>query len=232
MSLLFAGSIGFNPVNEPNMSLEKPPKVTPQAAEAAPNQSVNPSLSAALKEGGDAVRDDLRQAKDLTAELEVQLAGRSKELLHLKFLLEQTKAHFGHMQDSVTAMRAERHKLANEAMKAQGLEIMLARMTAERDRLKSELEGVLEGLATENALKEQQSLRFDKRDKMIAELTFEVVTLRQEVADLRRMNAPVAPAPQERPLKTSASMGGRDEFVQDAVEVFPTERVVGLRGKS
>ena len=219
-------------MNESNKSSPKQHEAAPRAASAVPNPSVNSNLSAVLREDEDAVQDDLRQAKELTTHLEGQLAGKSKELLHLKFLLEQTKAHFGHMQDSVAAMRAERHKIANEAMRAQGLDIMLARMTAERDRLKSELEGILEGLATENALKEQQGLRFDKRDKMIADLTFEVVTLRQEVADLRRANPPAAPVPQPRPLKTSAGMGGRDEFAQEAVEVIPTERVPGLRGKS
>lgn len=202
-------------------------KSSPQQPDAASNPPLNPNLGAALRAGGEVVQDDLRQAKELTAELEGLLAGKSKELLHLKFLLEQTKAHFGHMQDSVAAMRAERHKLANEAMKAQGLEIVLARTMAERDRLKSELEGVLEGLAAENTQKE---LRFDKRDKMIAELTFDLIKLRQEVEELRRTNPPPPPVQPPRPLKTSADREGMDDFNQDAVEVFATERVPGQRG--
>lgn len=216
-------------MNESNKSSSQPPGVTSRSDVAAP---IYPNLGDALREDGDAVQDDLRQAKELTTHLEGQLAGKSKELLHLKFLLEQTKAHFGHMQDSVVAMRAERHKIANEAMRAQGLDIILARMTAERDRLKAELEGVLEGLATENAMKEQQGLRFDKRDKIIADLTFEVVTLRQEVAELRRTNPPPAPVSQPRPLKTSADKERMDDFDQEGVEVIPTARVAGQRGRS
>ena len=150
----------------------------------------------------------------------------------MKFLLEQTKSHFGHMQDSVAALRVERHKLANEAMRAQGLDFMLARVTAERDRLKVELDGVLESLATENAQKEQQSLRFDKRDKMIAELTFEVMTLRQQVAELRRANPPPSRVLQPRPLKTSADKERLNDLDEEGVEVFPTARVTGQRGRS
>src|SRR2546430_841510 len=79
---------------------------------------VNPNLSTALREDYDAVQDDLRQAREFALNLELQLAGKSKELLHLKFLLEQTKSHLGHLQDGIIAMRKERHKLANTALRA------------------------------------------------------------------------------------------------------------------
>ncbi|MEO6786596.1 MAG: hypothetical protein ABI318_10725 [Chthoniobacteraceae bacterium] len=215
------------------------PEQTPQPAEAAPQTgaapcaaSVIPSLSASLREDYDAVQEDLRQANETAANLEKQLAGKSRDMLHLKFLFDQTKTHLGHMQDNIVLLRKERHTLANEAMRAKGLDFMLARMTAERDRLKNELEGIIEGLALENA---QKGLRFDKRDHRIAELTFEVMNLRQEVEDLRRMNpclTPVAkPAPpREMPLKTSAqdSMGGECDL--NGVEIVPTERTGGYRG--
>ena len=206
----------------------QPPEREPRAPVAAP---VNPNLSAALRENYETVQNDLLEAKDLAENLEVQLAGKSRQMLHLKFLLEQTKTHLGHMQDGIVAMRMERHKLANEAMRAMGLDLMLARVTAERDRLKNELEGILEGLAAENAHK---PLRFDKRDHMIAELSFELITLRQEVADLRRMHprpAPVAPEPPPRPraLKTSAT---EDTWAEPEVEIIPTERVGGNRERA
>jgi septal ring factor EnvC (AmiA/AmiB activator) len=201
-----------------------------QPAGGKPAAVIAPNLSAQLRENYDAVEEDLRQANDLTAELEPQLAGKSKEVLHLKFLFQQTKAHLGHMQDSIVAMRKERHKLANDAMRAMRLEMTVGVVTAERDRLKAELEGVLEGLALENAKK---ALTFDKRDHHIAELTFELMKLRQELAELRRTNPPAVPRVPEpqrpMPLKTSA---GGDAWSEAEMEIIPTERVPGGRGKA
>ena len=215
-------------MNESTEIFPQQPEREPGAADAA---LANRNLGASLREDSDTVEDELRQANELAANLEAQLAGKSKEMLHLKFLLSQTKAHFGHMQDGVVAMRAERHKLANDAMRAPGLELMLGRMTEERDRLKNELEGVLEALATENA---QKALRFDKRDHMIADLTFELISLRKEVADLRQMHprpAPVAPEPPPRPctMKTSAR---EDTWVESEMEIVPTEWVPGARAQA
>lgn len=205
------------------------PEVPPQAA--APEQPINPSLSVALREGGDAVQDDLRQAKEFATHLEAQLVGKSKELMHLKFLLEQTKNHFGHLQDSVAAMRAERHKLANEAMRAQALDMALARVTAERDRLKTELDGVLAGLAADKAEQERQGLRFDKRDHRIAELTFEVMNLRAEAAELRRTRAIPKSVPQPGPSGTPGDRIRIDASDSDGIELIPTEPVPGQRAR-
>jgi len=195
-----------------------------RAASAAPTTR---TLSAALREDGAAVQEDLRQANELAANLGAQLAGKSKELLHLKFLLEQMKSNFGHLQDSVVAMRAERHTLANECMRAQALDVVVARLTADRDRLKNELDGVLEGLAAEHAEKAQQGLRFDKRDHMIAELTFELINLRKEVADLRRMNQHPAPGASGTPAKEEPAV---EIDAESGMEIIPTAQVGGRRG--
>lgn len=212
------------------------PEGRSQAPAAALKAPVHPNLGAALRDDYDALQEDLRQANEVAASMEVQLAGKSKEVMHMKFLFEQTKAHLGHMQDSIVAMRMERHKIANEAMRAMGLDLMLARVTAERDRLKNELEGVLEGLAADNA---EKPLRFDKRDHQIAELTFELINLKQELADLRKSNpppAPVAPEPpppsSPRPLKTAGKDDTWLEPAADEMEIIPTERVSGGRAKA
>lgn len=218
--------------------MNETPEIPPQQPEPprAPDcPPAKPSLTASLRKDYEALQEDLRQAHETTANLETQLAGKSKELLHLKFLFEQTKAHLAHMQDGIVAMRMERHKLANEAMRAMGLDIMVARLTAERDRLKSELDGILEGLAIEKAEKE---LRFDKRDHHIAEITLELMKLRQEVAELRRSNprpaapAPAAPPPRELPLKTAAEEFIKHDPAIGEMEIIPTERVAGHRGKA
>lgn len=218
-------------MNEPTEASPRQPEEKSHAAAPFPAQR---SLTAALVEDGDAVHEDLRLANEVAAQLETRLAGKSKELMHLKFLLEQTKASFGHMQDSVAAMRKERHKLANDAMRAQGLEMMLARVTAElarvtaeRDRGKNELEGILEGLAAEKAEQAHQGLRFDKRDHRIAELTFELMQSRQEVAGLRRAiahPAPAAAAPPPDPCAPEPRLAVETVVPAD-LEIVPTEWV-------
>lgn len=218
-------------MNEPTEASPRQPEEKSHAAAPFPAQR---SLTAALVEDGDAVHEDLRLANEVAAQLETRLAGKSKELMHLKFLLEQTKASFGHMQDSVAAMRKERHKLANDAMRAQGLEMMLARVTAElarvtaeRDRGKNELEGILEGLAAEKAEQAHQGLRFDKRDHRIAELTFELMQARQEVAGLRRAiahPAPAAAAPPPDPCAPEPRLAVETVVPAD-LEIVPTEWV-------
>ncbi len=194
---------------------------------------VNPSLGAAVTQDYEAVQADLRSANELAAKLESQLAGKSKEALHLRFLFDQTKTHLAHMQDGILAMRKERHKLANEAMRAMGLDIMLKRVIAERDRMKIELEGVLEGIAAE---KTAQPLRFDKRDHQIAELTFELMKLREEVAELRKRSVrpallptPQPPSDGPRPLKSSANS---EVWESHEMEIIPTERVASSRAKA
>ena len=217
----------------PESNREQPEAGRPTLA-AVPASPVNPSLGAAVSQDYEAVQSDLQNANELAAKLESQLAGKSKEALHLRFLFDQTKTHLAHMQDGILAMRKERHKLANEAMRAMGLDIMLKRVMAERDRLKTELDGVLEGIAAE---KTAQPLRFDKRDHQIAELTFELVKLRTEVTELRKNSAPPTPLPtpqppaekQPRPLKTSAGHAG---WAEHEMEIIPTERVHGSRAKA
>ena len=220
------------PMNESPESKCQPPEAGPQPSAAATAAPVYPSLGAALSEDYDALQTDLRQANELAAKLESQLAGKSKEVMHMRFLFDQTKTHLAHMQDGIHAMRKERHKLANEATRAMGLDIMLKRVASERDRYKAELEGVLEGLAAEKA---PQPLRFDKRDRQIAELSFELIKLREEVAALRKTNAapappqPPAPAQAHLTLKTSAN---HEAWDTNEMEIIPTERVAVGRGKA
>src|SRR5262249_4978607 len=114
-----------------------------------------------------------------------------------------------------------RHRLANEAMRAVALDAMLKRMTAERDRLRMELDGVLQGLADEAAAK---VLRFDERDARIAELTVQVVTLKQELAEARRNSAhPSSASATVREPKTASIEHVRLAEDDDAVEITGSE---------
>lgn len=210
-------------MNEPIQSFAPPPDAAPNLP--APFRG---PLTTALVAAGDAVHNELRKANELAAGLDAQLVGRSKEVLHLKFVLERTKAHFGHLQDSVAALRKERHQLANDVMRAEGLGMMLAKVTTERDRLKTDLSDALQSCAIQNA---QAATIVEKRDQAIAALTFDIVKLRQELAEVRR-NVP-SPATVE-PLPTHPTLnalGADDLLLMPKVEIVATEHLPARRGR-
>lgn len=196
-----------------------------QASRVADAPVIDPNLSAGLQDDHDAVQEDLRQAKELAASLEGQLAGKSKELLHLKFLLEQSKTHLAHMQDGISAMRKERHKLANAVLRSPVMDALLSRVTKERDALRAELNRVLQSNAAEKAGKAPNTLHFDERDRQIADLTVELVSLRQEMAKSRCANpspSPRAPESPQRPYSTKPP-GDHSAPVEPDIEILPSE---------
>jgi chromosome segregation ATPase len=149
------------------------------------------------------VQADLRRANELAAGLKGKLAGKSKEVTHLKFLVEQTRSNLAHLQDGIMAMRKERHDLANAAMRAVALDSQVRQLMVERDRLRLELEGVLQALTAQAS---EKSLRFDDRDARIANLTVQVVTLKNELADARRVSEyPIPPCEPGPKAKDSAT---------------------------
>ncbi|MEO6751201.1 MAG: hypothetical protein ABIP85_05440 [Chthoniobacteraceae bacterium] len=192
-----------------------------------PPPAIRPGLiTSTLRDAYDAVQEDLRQTKEAAIALEDQLADKSEEMVRLMGMFERTKEHLAHLQESIRLLREERHKLANEAMRAQGLELMLTRVTAERNRLKTELEGVIERLALEKGAK---GLSFDNRDKRIAELTFQLINSQQDVEALRlRLSSPETAAP-----PAPAKSPGQDRIAiteeMDGFEIVPTERIGGFR---
>ena len=217
-------------MNEPNNVSTQQPERDSQVAEPLP---ISPNLGASLGENYEILQDDLRQVNEAAAGLNEEVAGKSKQLRHLSFLIEQAKAHLGHMNDGIIAMRKERHKLANSVLGAPVMEKMLSRVTAERDQLRNQLNRILDGHAIEDAQKAQRELRFDKRDYQIAEMTFELTTLRQEVAELRRPKprpAPVATEPP--PVPSAVAMPAKDDTVANPeMEIVPTERTIGARAR-
>jgi hypothetical protein len=153
------------------------------AFHAPASTGIDRNLGISVREDSEAMQDDLHKAAEVTAFLEGALAGKSREVAHLKRLLEASSARFKHLQETITAIRNERHSLANRAMRVVGLESALNQMTMERDRLKLERDGVLEALADEAAGK--HLLRFDKSHVQIVELTVQVVKLKDELAEAK-----------------------------------------------
>jgi hypothetical protein len=153
---------------------EQPAEI-PAPVEAAPPPQplVNPLLSRSLAADHEALQNDLVQAQELASDFQQQLAGKSNECALLKQIIEKTKADLGQLQAGIVQLRAERHHLANEAMKAQGLEM-----------IRSSLERKLE----------EHVVQLRERDKRIAELVIETVRLRQ-LLDRMRNTAGATAAP-------------------------------------
>jgi hypothetical protein len=161
-------------------------RIVAEPVAAAP--VIDRNLGAALREDSAAMLDDLQKAKEVVAHLPAgQSVGQARLITHLQRLLQESSARFGHLQESITAMRQERHRLANEVMRAQGLELMVKRITSERDQLKAERDGILQALADEAAKK--HALRFDPRDVQVVELTVQVVNLKRELGEAQRQLA-------------------------------------------
>lgn len=144
---------------------------------------VNPNLTGSLAADHEALQNDLLQAQDLAADFQRQLAGKSNEYAQLKQILEKTQKDLEHLQGGIVELRAERHRLANEAMRATAFEAKLMKVTGERDRLRIELEVVRSALARTG---DDLALQLRDRDRHIAELVVEMVGLRQALEEARK----------------------------------------------
>src|SRR3954451_6784429 len=107
----------------------------PNTGSAGPNTPMRidrtrlgPQVAADLE----AIVNDMEQARELAAEYQRELAGKSNELAALKQLFERTRQHLIQLEISVTKLREDRHRLANESMRAEALQLKLDKVTAER----------------------------------------------------------------------------------------------------
>jgi chromosome segregation ATPase len=163
---------------EPSESGQKIHGAEPAAAEI-----VNPKLSGTLRADYEALKNDMQQAQELASDFQRQLAGKSNDYAQLKQVFEKTLADLAHLQAGIEELRNERHRLANEAMRATAYQIKLNNVTGERDRLRVDLEFVREALS-KSAGEMERALR--ERDAQIAALVIENVTLKEALAEARR----------------------------------------------
>lgn len=98
-------------------------------------QAVDPNITRNLTADYEALKNDLEQATIWAGELKSELAANKNDAAHFKQLFEKTSRDLEHMQQSIVALRKERHCLANEAMKASCLQMKLDVITKERDTL-------------------------------------------------------------------------------------------------
>lgn len=152
----------------------------PRTEPGAERAQTSSSLTANLRGDYAALQNDFEQARMLAADFKGQLAGKTNEMAHLKQIFEKTALDLANLQAGITALREERHRLANEAMRAIALEHRLKRAEAENARLLAE---------TEKAARREH-----ERESQIAHLQAEVERLKQQVATAR-LSVPVACAP-------------------------------------
>ena len=100
----------------------------------------SPTLGAALQAETAALRNDLDQATQLAAEYQRRLSSKSNDFAALKEMLEKAHSDLNAMQSTIGELRAERHRYANEAMRAIALERRLQKIAQERDLLRGEVE--------------------------------------------------------------------------------------------
>ena len=134
------------------------------SADSSPPQSTDPKstqadprITKSLGADFEALKNDLQQATDFAAELQSELSMNKNDAAHFKQLFQKTREDLARMNESILALRRERHEFANEVMIARGQLVKLQRAADERDQ----------ALAT-----------VQKRDTQVAELTMQIVLLK------------------------------------------------------
>ena len=206
------------------MNAETPPPEQPAGtavpAEPIPTKKlVNPNLTGTLASDHAALQNDLVQAQELAADFQRQLAGKSNDHAQLKQILEKTQADLTHLQAGIMELRAERHRLANEAMRATAFEFKMTKIAEERDRLRVELEVVRQGFDRKG---HEMVAQLRDRDRRVAELVIETVRLRQALE-----KAGVSTAAPSAPVTVPAMDIDHDpeiEVMPEAPRMFRTNR--------
>ena len=176
--------------------------VSPRAAPPAPNPIVNPKISRSLGADYEALKNDLDQAIEFTTDLQREVAVSKNDAAHFKQLFTKTQTDLARLQESIGALRQERHGLANDVMRGRGAEHMLKAVTEERDDLRKSIAEMQkreeEALELVRKREEEAVELVRKRDVQVAELTMQVAmlkdTFRQTQERLRATDA-VARAP-------------------------------------
>lgn len=170
---------------------------------AAAPRALGTSVSADLE----ALKNDVEQAREMASEYQRQLAGKSNDHALLKSLFEKTRDDLVHLHKGIAQLREERHRFANDAMKATALEMKLERMTRERDQLQNEVQVL-------------RNIRAGEADERVIQLTREVERLRRE---FRPPADPVPAAPRVSHAPETIAVAFSDDWDDDTVTIVPTE---------
>lgn len=147
-----------------------PPETAPAPKTKHAALLTNPRLSANLRSECEALLNDVRQTRELAEDLQRQLDGKSTEAEQFKELFERTQLDLGNLQSSITELRQERHRLANEAMRAMAYERRLEDVTLERNELSGELEIARRELSSSVGEVRERDLEVARLNSQVAEL--------------------------------------------------------------
>jgi predicted RNase H-like nuclease (RuvC/YqgF family) len=182
---------------------------TPAVTAAA--RTLGTSVSADLE----ALKNDVEQARELACEYQRQLAGKSNDHALLKSLFEKTRDDLVHLHKGIAELREERHRFANEAMKATALEMKLERMTRERDQLQNEVQAL-------------RNIRAGEADERVGQLTRELERLRRESQPSAQPTVSPKAAPKVTRTAEMIAVGfDDDEWGVDSVTIVRTDAEPG-----
>lgn len=163
-----------------------PDNLHPAPLPSLPNPLVDSRITRSLGADYEALKNDLEQANEFAGELQNELAVNQNDLAHFKQLFERTRQDLDRMQESILALRQERHHLANEAMKAVHWEAKVTIVTKERDDL---LGMVAEARQT-----------IQDRDSRVANLTMQIALLKNTFRQVQEMHSPEIAAKRFEPV--------------------------------
>lgn len=173
---------------------------------AAPARTA--SLGARVHSDYEALQNDVAQARELAGDFQRQLAGKTNEFAQLKQVFEKTASDLVRLEKGLEELRAERHRLANEAMRAAGFELRLAKVTSERDQLRAELEAARD-LFTRG--RDELARAVHERDKEIAALAIELAGAREAAGN--PCTGSCHEPRSKRDVPKAASRGASEEFI-------------------
>ena len=197
-------------MNTSNSELSPPAVASPAPGGSAPVASSPKALGTSVSADLEALKNDVEQARELACEYQRQLAGKSNDHALLKSLFEKTRDDLVHLHKGIAQLREERHRFANDAMRATALEMKLERMTRERDQLQSEV------LALRN-------VRASEADERVIQLTREVERLRRELRPPAPMPEPVQATPKVNRTAETIALTFSDDCADETVTIVPTE---------
>ena len=140
------------------------PDTSPPLVSSQKTMQADPRITKSLGADLEALKNDLQQATDFAGELQNELAMNKNDAAHFKQLFQKTSEDLARMNESILALRRERHEFANEVMIARGQLAKWQRVSDERD----------EALAT-----------VQKRDTQVAELTMQIVLLKNSFRQMQ-----------------------------------------------